>query len=269
VDRLRTKSVRSWLEFERDGPNGVLDARDVTALGDSAFVIADGPTRTLKALDLDGALVWKHALSFMPDRVISVAGGIVIFPLLLPGLSNTVAYYLRAGELTDVGISPVTLPDPQMQTLANLVTPTVATGTSRLVVPHQFIAPQATIVDFEGGSPLPPQRVTVPLAAPLADRAWWIPEQPYSEEEMESLVAPALASTGGPEVGEITILTRTGLRSDDFTEKALLRLDEKLSVVTTHILPFNATHIAYFANTRQYVIVTLDEEWYRCTSPIT
>jgi hypothetical protein len=252
------------LAFERPGPNGVLDASDVAVVGDSLFVIADAPARKLKTFDRDGLLVADRSLPFMPDRIVAVGGGIAIFPLVVPGLPSTTVYFLRDDTLTDLEIEPLDIGDPQMRTLVNMLTPTLASGTTRLVVPHQFVAPVANVVDVGGVPPFDTREVQLPVSPSFVERTWWVPTFPYVEEELQGLVAPAIASTGGPARGEVTILTRSGATLRDFQEKVLVRLDADLNVITVYALPFNATHVAYLAAENRYIMMTFDEEWHRC-----
>jgi hypothetical protein len=260
----RDLSPLTRLAFERPGPNGVLDASDVAVIGDSLFIVADAPARKLKTFDRDGVLVGDHPLPFMPDRVVAVGGGVAIFPLVVPGLPSTTTYFLRDGTLTDLGIEPLDIGDPQMRTLVNMLTPTLAAGTTRLVVPHQFVAPVANVVDVGGTPPFDAREVRLPLSPDVVERAWWVPTFPYVEEELQGLVAPAIASTGGPTTGEITILTRSGAKLGEFQEKVLVRLDADFDVIAVYALPFNATHVVYLAAANRYVIMTFDEEWHRC-----
>lgn len=253
------------LRLDREGPTGVARLHDAALLDDSLLVVADGPRRLLRAFAPDGRAAWVVRLPAVPDRVLSTPAGPVVFPLQLPGLPGQGAYLVRDGGTHDLGVQPVLLDDPRMRTLANLTSPALARGTSRLIVPRQFIAPIATVVDLN--ERLRPRTVPMPMAEAIAHRAWWAPDPPYAGEDIERIVAPAMSATSGPGTGEISILTRTGARSGTHLEKAVIRLDSELRVTSSMTLPFNAIHLAWLASEEAYYLVTADEEWYRCRLP--
>ena len=233
--------IRTLL-LEREGPTGVARLHDAALLDDSLVVVADGPRRLLRAFAPNGRSAWVVRLPAVPDRVLSTPAGPVVFPLQLAGLPGRGAYLVRDGATRDLGVEPVVLDDPQMRTLANLTSPALARGTSTLVVPRQFIAPVATVVDLD--EKVRPRTVPMPLAEAVAHRAWWAPGPPYAGEDMERIVAPAMSATSGPGRGEISVLTRTGAYSGTYLEKVVVRLDSELRVTSSMTLPFNAIHLA-------------------------
>lgn len=255
------------LALEPEGPSGVAALHDATLLDDSLFVVADGPLRRLRAFTPGGELAWSVQLPIMPDRVLATPAGIAVFPLVLAGLPASGAYLVRDGVAQDLGVDVVEIADAQMGTLANLVAPAVPLGSRTLVVPHQFIAPVASLIDLTGRAS--PRRIPMPIAESTAPQAWWVPGPPYSEADMERIIAPALSATAGPGRGEITILTRTGAKRGAFTEKAVVRLDERLGVVDAWTIPVNAVHLAWLASDEAFTIMTSDEAWYRCGLPST
>ncbi len=253
------------LRLEPEGPTGIAALHDAAVLGDSLVVVADGPRRLLRAFTPEGDPAWAVRLPAIPDRVLPTPAGLAVFPLHLAGLPGGGAYLVRDGAAHDLGMKPVALDDPQMGTLANLVSPALARGTSRLIVPRQFIAPVAALVDLDTATL--PRTVPMPVAEATADRAWWAPGPPYTDGEMQRIIAPAMSATSGPGTGEISVLTRTGVHTGEHLEKVVIRLDSELRVMSSMTLPFNAIHLAWLASEHAYYIMTADEGWYRCSLP--
>ena len=253
------------LRLEREGPTGVATLNDAALINDTLFVVADGPRRMLRAFSPEGELRWALNLPVIPDRIIATPEGVVVFPLVLSGIPVGGAYLVRDGTVQDLGVETVSLDDPQMSTLANLVSPTVARGTSRVVVPRQFIAPVVAVIDLEGEDA--PRELAMPLARATAPGAWWAPSPPYAEAEIERIIAPAMSTTGGPGPGEISVLTRSGVRRGEYLEKVVVRLDASLAVLDAWTVPYNAVHIVWLASDQAYHIVTAEEAWYRCSLP--
>lgn len=260
-DLALTQSLR----LEREGPTGVATLQDAALIDDTLFVVADGPRRMLRAFTPKGEPRWVVDLPVMPDRIIATTQGVVVFPLVLAGIPVGGAYLVRDGAAHDLGVETVSLDDPQMSMLANLVSPTVARGTSRVVVPRQFIAPVVAVIDLAGEDT--PRELAMPLAKATAPRAWWAPAPPYSEAEIERIIAPAMSTTGGPGPGEISVLTRSGARRGEYLEKVIVRLDPSLAVLAAWTVPFNAVHVVWLASEQAYYIVTAEETWYRCSLP--
>ena len=253
------------LQLESEGPTGVVALQDAISLGDSLFVVAEGPRRHLRAFTADGDPAWVLPLPAVPDRILPTPVGIVVFPLHLAGVPSSGPYLVRNGAVDDLAIAPEPILDPQMRTLANLVSPTLALGTSRMIAPRQFIAPVASVIELGGRSE--PAQVPMPIATATAHQAWWTPRPPYRADEMEQIITPAMSATGGPHAGEISVLTRTGHDRGEHLEKVIVRLDHELDVMSAMTVPFNAMHLAWLPSEQAYYVVTADDRWHRCELP--
>ncbi|HEX7051269.1 MAG TPA: hypothetical protein VF188_13770 [Longimicrobiales bacterium] len=258
------RPVRSY-SLAETGPEAVANPRDVTFGAGGRLAVLDGALHRLVHLTGNGDIADYTTLQFVPDRFARAANGYYIFPVKPPTHTTGLAYFL-ADSLDDpvrLPLEAADVPNPQIYSLANLMVPLVRGR--ELLAAHQFVVPIMHVVRMTvAGARV--RRVDIPIAAELADRAWWTPEPPFEETELQDMLVPVVDMVAG-RAGEPVLLVRTGRRRDGHYEKGLMRLTDTLEFRDAFLLEGDPAYIAYLAAKDVYVAASTEGEFWRCTLP--
>ncbi|MDT8369234.1 MAG: hypothetical protein RQ745_08490 [Longimicrobiales bacterium] len=261
VEADATLAPSHLYEYAREGVGAVKEPRGVIGFPDSV-IVADAAGASLVTLRRDGTSATRR-LDFSPDRIVETPVGLVVTEMSTP-FSSTLARRVTGEEVAALPIPKEILDGATMATIGNTTTPIVVDGGQRVLLFHQFIAPLVHTGSLNEGAF---EWETRPLPIPAAHeaKAWWYPEAPYHEADIESIIAPTIAAAGRPDGSEIFVLGRSGRRRAHHAEKAIFAFDRNLSFTHGWTLDFNASHMAYLPRESVLILATPMGEWYRCS----
>lgn len=252
---------RARVRYRKEGPLRVAEPRDAAWHG-GTFYLADRGGRRIKMLGADGGDGGEIDLPFAPERVAVTGSGIAIVPLVLGAGETELLYLWRDGELRPAGVPVARVGDWRLAAMANQAS-LVPFPDGRVVVAHQFIVPGAHVVAPGGGV----SELSLPLPDGLRSGFGRLPRPPFTEEELQELPAPLLDAAADRRSGDLLFLTRSGRRSGDHHEKAVIRADRDFRYLRSYLLPMNGGFIGYFSSSRSAWIVDDDDRWHRCELP--
>lgn len=264
----RDLRVLSVVSYRAEGPLGIREVRDLALVDDTVIVYADRPAQRLRRISVRGNDLGEVRLGFPPESILPLGEGFLVARTVLVRPSDPLLQVAsNDGALSPLSAEPFRIPDPQLQTLANLLILLPAPGGGAVGI-HQFISPFARLVlpeDSAGDRRV--RTVPIPMPEAVAPSYGWYPERPFTDDEIMRILTPALAADVDRSSGHVLVLTRSGAAGPTHTEKAVIRLDENMRWVGAVRLPLNAGQMMYRSADRSLLIVDELDRWHRCESP--
>jgi hypothetical protein len=261
-------TVLSTISYQADGPRGIREVRDLALVEDTVVLYADRPAQRLRRIGLGGSDLGEVRLGFPPESILPLEDGVLVARTVLIRPSDPLLR-LMSGEETGPGLEarPFLVPDPQLQTLANLLI-LLPTGDGGAVGIHQFLSPFARRVappDDMGRRGV--RTLPLPLPAAVAPSYGWYPERPFSDDEIMRILTPALAADVDRRADQFLVLTRSGAQVGGFSEKAVLRVDGEMRLLGAVRLPLNAGQMLFRGRDGSLLVVDDLDRWHRCDAP--
>ena len=259
-DKFRALSTVS---FERDGPRGVGAAVSATKDGNVLYV-ADEERMLIKLFDLAGQDRGTIRLDFVPRRVRSAGGTIVVSPLVMAGHPTSLLYSLRDGRPRSLALPIARYEDAGINAFANMGS-IAGFPDGRIVVMHEMIVPFGYSIS-PSDSASSTNRFAVPLPESQRSRIGKLPEPPLTDKNIGDMVAVALTATPDPVTGHTYFLTRTGRKVGGSWEKMIVELDTAMGFVRAGVvLNRRPLHMTYLPNRRALLVVDDADRWLECT----
>jgi hypothetical protein len=255
-------SLRPVWEMEAPsaGPGAVNSPVAMAVLGDTAVAIAERQGLQLIVYARSGELIRTTPLGFAPSGLAALPSGVVLVTAMpfgdTPG--TLLLRYDEAG-FQEMDLPPRPYPDMIIGALGNTTLAEAFPDGAALVM-HQFMAPRAFRVGTDGRA----ERLRVPTPDATRESIDYIPTGRIMEEQIERMLVPASAMSVDPTRSEIYVLTRSGRRVEGGTERAILRLDDRLGLLESFTLSFMARHIAYLPREQIALLVDDEDRFHAC-----
>lgn len=253
------------LAYPSEGPGSLLSPVSVARLGDTAVAVADRGSLKLEVLSRSGSLLLSTPLGFMPNRIAATpAGQVLVTPLPIDGRPGTllVRFTGRAPEVLPV--PPRYYEDMLVRAMGNAaVVETLPDG--RALVVHQFLAPRGFEVAPGGGV----TRVAVPTPDATLSQVAFVPTYPLTEDQQPKIMLPAAAMSVDPLRSEVYLMTRSGRREGGVSERAILRLDDRLGFIEAFTVGIAAHDMAFLPRRGVMLVVDGNDEIFACSLPLT
>ncbi len=267
----RDLRVLSTVSYQPEGPRGIREVRDLALVEDTVILYADRPAQRLRRIGLGGSDLGEVRLDFPPESILPMGYEVLAARTVLIRPADPLLQVLEVtnGRATGSPLEsrPFQIPDPQLQTLGNLLI-LLPDGAHGAVAIHQFLSPFARLVsppDDAGRRAV--RTVPIPLPEAVASSYGWYPERPFTDDEIMRILAPALAADVDRGAGHFLVLTRSGADSGGFTEKAVIRIDGEMRLVSAVRLPLNAGQMLFRGEDRSLIVVDDLDGWHRCDAP--
>jgi hypothetical protein len=251
-------TVLRRLVLTRDGPDGVHDPVSIIERGDS-LIIAEAEGQRLSVFDWSGVRRHSAETDFAPLQIVTAGDRIAIAPAVVGRFPGTLLFNWRDGRIQREAVGVVEFPDLTTKALGNRVR--LLPVHDGLIVLHQFFTPRALHITDSGLRTL-----AVPLARPLKAAIGYVPPLPLNDEALR----PALVVANDAAVAddrELLLLVRTGRRTGDRFEKAIMRTDHSLNFISAHRLPVSPGLLTYLPRSRTAVLVDEEDRWFTCPLP--
>jgi hypothetical protein len=260
--------ARASVSYRPEGPRAITEVRDLALVEDTVILYADRPAQRLRRIGLGGSDLGEVGLSFPPESILPLEDGVLVARTVLIRPADPllrITNHLGAGSALET--RPFRIPDPQLQTLANLLILLPRRGGGAVGI-HQFLSPFARLVsppDPAGNRDV--RTVPVPLTEGLKPSYGWYPKRPFADDDIMRILTPALAADVDRRAGHFLILTRSGSDGADFTEKAVIRLDGEMGWVGAVRLPVNAGQMVFRGRDQSVIVIDEFDRWHRCDAP--
>lgn len=248
------------LQAPSAGPGALNAPVAMVVLGDTAVAIAERQGLQLIVYARSGDLIRTIPLGFAPSGLAaSPSGELLVTAMPFGETPRTLLLRYDGATFHEVEIAPRPYADMFVGALGNTTLAEVLPDGAALVI-HQFMAPRAFRVSADGRA----ERLRVPT--PDATRASidYIPVGPIMEEQIERMLVPASAMSVDRTRAEVYLLTRSGRRIEAGTERALLRLDDRLGLIESFTLGFVARHLAYLPSEQAILLVDDEDRFHAC-----
>lgn len=253
------------IELERDGPLGLPYPVGFAAAGDTLVYVVDRERFSLAALDARDGSGRTTRLDFIPAGVTALPGGPpVVAALPLGPQPRELLFVFEGDTLRSLDVPQRGYADMSINGLGNMILSESDAAGSLLVI-HQFMAPRAFRIAPDGGV----RSLTPPVPDGTAHKREYIPVPPVTEETLPHVYVGASALAADRETGEVYLLTQSGYREGDRTERAIMRLDASLGYRTSYLLDLeiNAGHMAYLARRKAFLLGDDLDRLYLCDAP--
>jgi hypothetical protein len=220
---------------------------------------------TLASLDTRTGRGRTLRLDFMPGGVAALPGGGAAVTSLPMGPRPRELVFVQDGDtMRAVDVPQRRYADLSVNALANMVL-AEADGEGSLLVVHQYLAPRAFRVDAHGGV----RELSPPVPDGVAHKREYVPTPPVTPDVLPHLYIGAAALSVDRSTGEVYLLTQTGHREGDRSERAILRLDASLRYLGSYLLDprINAGHVAFLARRRAFVVADDVDRLHLCPLP--
>lgn len=255
-----------WIvHLEPDGPLALPTPVGMAAAGDTLVHVVDRGRFTLASLDTRTGLGRSFRLDFLPGGVTALpGGGAAVTSLPMGARPRELLFILDGDTLRPVDVPQRAYADLSVNALGNMVV-SEADAEGTLLVVHQFLAPRAFRVEADGEV----RALSPPVPDGTAHKREYIPSPPVTPDALPHLYIGAAALSVDRGAGEVYMLTQTGHREEDRSERAILRLDPSLRYLGSYLLDarINAGHIAYLARRRAFVVADDVDGVHLCPLP--
>ena len=113
------------------------------------------------------------------------------------------------------------------------------------------------------------RELSPPVPDGTAHKREYVPRPPVTPDALPHLYIGAAGLSLDRSTGEVYMLTQTGHREEDRSERAILRLDASLRYLGSYLLDpgINAGHLAYLARRRAFVVADDVDGLHFCPLP--
>lgn len=253
------------LPLAADGPLGLPTPVSVAVAGDTLAYVVDRARFGFGALDTRTGGGRVTRLDFLPHRVVALAGGGAAVIALPVGPRPERLLFLMEGESAralDVPRRPY--PDLTVNGLGNMMAGE-ADARGGLVLVQQYLAPRAFAVSATGEV----RELDPPVPDGTAEKRTYVPVPPVTDETLPYLYVGAAALSVDRRTGEVYLLTQSGHRKDERSERAVMRLGPDLAYRASYLLDpeINAGHMALLARRRALLLADDMDAFYLCPLP--
>lgn len=255
----RSMRVRWEVDLEEKGPNGIGSPEAVAMVGDSMFYVVDGGRQLVKLLDRQGREHGTVLMDFPPALARTAGGSTFVLPTVLGGMPDHLLYRINGKKLDPEPLAPQSAAGVTQNAFLNMMA-AAPRADGALVIIHRFYLPRAYV--WNG-------RNVFHFAMPVPDGVRGLFEHPRPvrrEEDLPYLPVVATSPSVDPSSGDIVYLTRSGRKREDYSEKALVRLDSTFHYLSSRLLPVDGLFIAPLGRD-SVVVVSNEGEWHRCEAP--
>lgn len=257
-DRL---NVLWSLEYDEAGPSAVHEPVGAVLLGDTAVAVTARGGLRLVTLRRTGELVRSVPLGFIPSAMAATArGDVLVTPMPMGDQPGTLLVRFRGTAREELPVPKRPYADMMVGALGN-ATLVEALGDGSALLVHQFFAPRGFRVDLDGGGVTP---LAVPTPDGTADLIQAVPRPPITEDHFDQILVPAIAMSVDRRRGEVYVLTKTGRLIDGRSERALLRLDDRLGYIASYIPDVFAIQMAVLPRRRAVIVMDDLDHFYLC-----
>lgn len=257
-----TLRLRTRLPIPRRGPGSAEQPVSVTALGDTAWAIADRARLRVVILSRTGEELATVPLDFMPNSVEATpAGALLLTAVPVGDRPPTVLVRSDGASIEPVPVPRRSYTDMTVNALGNTALVETLPGGAALVV-HQYLAPRAFRVG--AGTPTP---LRVPTPDATRDQIDYVPTAPITEDQLPRTMTPAMAMSVDPTRGEVYLLTRSGRTRDGRPERAVLRLSDDLGFTAGFTLDVHAVGLVYLPRREAAIVVDDEDRFFLCPLP--
>lgn len=251
------------MEAPAAGPASLEAPVSAVLVGDTAVAVAERKGFRLLLFSRAGAVIQSTPLQFVPHSLAAPrAGGILVTAMPMGGRPGTLVVRYDGERLEEVDVPLRSYDDMLVGALGNsaLVEPLPDGGA---MVVHQFLSPRGFLVRADGV--VEPRRVPTPDAT--VESVSYVPTAPITEEHIRAMLVPAMAMSIDPVRSEVYLLTRSGRRVDGRTERAVLRLDDRLGVLASFTLDVRATTMVFLPGREAVLVVDDEDRFHSCALP--
>ena len=245
--RLVDDGMRTlWeLDLEPEGPLGLPYPAGVAVAGDTTVYIVDRRRRALVILDARTRAGRAVPLDFMPGGVSALPDGRAVVTAMPVGRHPPGLVFMLEGDaLQPVDVPQRTYADMSVNTIGNLLL-AEADASGALVAIHQFMAPRAFRIGPAGAV----EALDPPVPDGTAEKRGYVPLPPITDENMPFVYVGASAMAMDRASGDVFVLTQTGRRVEDRSERAIMHLDRALGFRESYLvdMTINAGHLAFLS----------------------
>lgn len=252
---------RHTIPFAEVGPGGVASPVAAALLQDSLIYIADRARQQLKLLDREGEDLGNLSLDFAPDRLLATGDRLYVTPIVMGSTPASLLHVVEAGSLRTLNVPTMQYADLTVNGLGNMVE-IEATAAEGILLAHRFLEPTAYLIADAGEGNV--ERRTIPIPDRMRANVGRIPSVPITEDQLSDIATPVIALASDRATGDMLYLTRSGRSLSDYSEKAIVRVDDELGYLESYLLDVNATNLAHFAGSDESLVVDDEDRWYKC-----
>lgn len=245
------------------GPGATSSPTSVAVLGDTALAVGARGGLRLVILSLEGREIASSPLDFVPHSVEATAAGhVLVTPMPFGAKPPTLLMRYDGVRWDTLPVPKRAYQDMMINALGNsTLVETLPDGTALVV--HQFLQPRAFRVGVTGAI----EPLALPTPDGTRDQLPYIPTSPMTEDQFPLTHLPAIDMSVDPVRSEVYILTRSGGHVDGGSERAVLRLTDRLDFIEGYTLPVVVNSMVYLPR-REGVLVSDDEDrFHLCELP--
>lgn len=251
------------MEAPAAGPASLEAPVSAVLVGDTAVAVAERQGFRLLMFSRAGAVLQSTPLQFVPHSLAApAAGGILVTAMPMGGRPATLLVRYDGERLEEVDVPLRPYDDMLVGALGNSALVEPLPGGGAMVV-HQFLSPRAFLVRPDGV--VEPRKVPTPDAT--VQSVSYVPTAPITEEHIRAMLVPAMAMSIDPVRSEVYLLTRSGRRVDGRTERAVLRLDDRMGVLASFTLDVPATTMVFLPGRETLLVVDDEDRFHSCALP--
>ena len=245
------------------GPGAVVMAASAAPLGDTAVAIADRGSLRLHVLSRTGEVLRSTPLSFIPHSLATTADGrILVTPMRVGDDPPTLLVRYDGDRRTDLAVPPRWYEHPMIRAMGSVArVETFPDG--RAVVAHEYLAPRAFLVGPDDDV----RAAAMPTPDGTLDQLEYLPMLPLTEEDADRILTPSINLGVDRARSEVWVLTRTGRVVDGVSQRALLRLDDRLGFLEGFTADVSAFGMAVLPRHRRVILADDDDRIYSCALP--
>ena len=247
------------LQFDKDGPRGVLRAVSAVVT-DTMVFIADDARSSIRYFTRGGADAGTARLTFIPRRLRMSAGELVVTPLVAGSSPAHLAFVMRARRAVPLGGRIARYDEVGVHTLANMTS--VAAFDDRVLVMHEMVVPFGYVMRPRSGADST-RRFSVPVPADVEERLGRAPRDPLTERNVQQLAVVAFTAAPVHASGAAYYVTRTSVARGRY-QKLLVRLDSLLNVEAVFPIAVSPQHMVFIPARGSVIVVDSESDWYEC-----
>lgn len=254
------------VQLEQDGPLGLPHPVGLAVAGDSVAYVVDRERFALATLDTRDGTGRSMPLEFIPAGVAALPdGGAVVTALPMGPIPRELVFLVEGDSLRALDVPQRSYADMSINGLGNMVL-AEPDGSGALLVVHQFMEPRAFRVSPAGDT----RALALPVPDGTAHKRTYIPVPPVTPETLPHIYVGASAISVDRGTGEVYLLTQSGHREADRSERAVMRMDSSLGYSGSYLvdLGINAGHMAYLGRRNALLLGDDVDRLHLCPLPV-